>query len=81
MRRLIAQLQQINDVLLNATQNISYIHIIEPASSSTPPFPASDSIQHLVRISQCGLATRSTVALLETSPPAAPRPFPEDAIT
>ncbi|KAJ7436365.1 hypothetical protein B0H11DRAFT_2110444 [Mycena galericulata] len=83
MRRLIAQLKQINDVLLDAAQNISYIPMIDPASSSSPPSPTSDSIQRLVRISQCGLATRSAVAPPETSsralPP--PRPLPEDAIT
>jgi hypothetical protein len=48
MRRLIAQLQQINDVLLDAAQNISYIPMIDPdpAHLRHPPLPTRSSASY-----------------------------------
>ena len=66
-------------VRLDHTNAFEFSDIMETPSCEIPPL-----VQHLVRISRCGLAIRAVVAPLETSLralPSAHDPFLDDVIT
>jgi hypothetical protein len=84
-RDLNAQLQQIHSLLDNIQKiHRHIIHTHPLASSSSLHLSTQNLIQHLGRISRCGLAIRAVVAPLETSLralPSAHDPFLDNAIT